>query len=196
METATIDEVIATFSGHVAEHYPAPELFRKNLDAMIRDKAERAGQDGYLEALERNVVFLHDVIVEGEALLDELIEGQRRNERIEELLGGVERRAREAAPGRLNALDADTGDEEFAELRESRREGPGAWRDRLEFEYRHLMALRIFLFEFFNVLGAVLGSYELDGAGTGGGRRVMMHLEITAHYYLGNVTVDGEAGSS
>lgn len=190
MTRATIDETIVTFSAHVEEHYPSPEEFRRNVDALLEDKAGRAGEEEYLASLERNVVFLHDVVVEGEALLDELLEGRREGPPVEERLVALETRARARTTGRLAILRGEAADDEFAELRAARREGGAAWRERLEFEYRHLMALRIFLFEFLNVLAAVLDRYELADAGEGGAGRVMTHLEMTAHLYLGNVTVE------
>ena len=51
------------------------------------------------------------------------------------------------------------------------------------------MTLRIFLFEFVSVLAAIRPEYSVSDASAGAVRKIRNHLEVTAHYFLGNVAV-------
>jgi hypothetical protein len=56
---ADIQSLIATFSAHVSENYPAPEVYRENLTSMLAAKKERMESGEFVASLERNLVFLN-----------------------------------------------------------------------------------------------------------------------------------------
>jgi hypothetical protein len=196
---ATIDELISTYAAHVSGSYASPAEFRKNLDRLILEKRARLADDAYIVALETNVVFLHDVIFEGEALLDVVFDAKRSrsldSRGVCTLLMETERKVRGQCGRRRTEAFQTGADEEFSELRRLRAAGGAAYTEKLEFNYRYLMAYKILLFEFFNVAGTVVPRYDVVGESEENRRRVLGHIELTANYYLGNISV-GEGAES
>ncbi|MDD4856859.1 MAG: hypothetical protein PHD74_01995 [Candidatus Krumholzibacteria bacterium] len=193
----TIDEIIATFSSHVSEHYPSPKDFRRNFDMLLKGKRERADGGAYSVSLERNVVFLSSLVSEGDALIERFLKtdsGEEPGEGgVTAVLEGIEKKAHERT-ARLHGeafVEGRLG--RFEELRADRAAGGAAYVDKLEFNYRYLMTMRIFMFEFVSILAAVRSQYSI-AAEVDAARKIKSHLELTAHYYLGNVTVDGSGG--
>ena len=196
-KAATIDEVIATFSTHVSKNYPAPKDFRRNFGLLLKGKRERTNEGGYSVSLEKNIVFLSDLITEGERLIGRLLKAPG-----EEVPGGksvaatlerLEKSSHERTAKLHGEAFVDGTAAGFEELRADRAAGGAAYVDKLEFNYRYLMTLRIFLFEFISVLAAILSEYSISTAAPEAARTIHNHLELTAHYYLGNVAV-GEEG--
>jgi len=195
-KTVTIDEVIATFSSHIEKHYPSPSDFRRNFNLLLGGKRRRADGDEYSISLEKNIVFLSDLVADAEALVEKLLGPAEGDEpadaSISSILEGLEKKAHEGTAHRHREAFVEGTADEFSELRRCRPAGGAPYLDKLEFNYRYLMTLRIFLFEFVSVLAAVRSQYSISGATAGGARKIKNHLEITAHYYLGNVAVGAE----
>ena len=72
-KTVTIDEVIATFSTHIEKHYPSPKDFRRNFNLLLKGKRERTEEGGYSVSLEKNIVFLSDLVAAAEALVEKIL---------------------------------------------------------------------------------------------------------------------------
>jgi hypothetical protein len=195
-KTVTIDEIIATFSSHVEKHYPSPSDFRRNFNLLLEGKRRRADEGEYAISLEKNIVFLSDLVAGAEALVERLLGPAEGDEpadaRISSILEGLEKRAHEGTAHRHREAFVEGTADEFSELRGCRPAGGAPYLDKLEFNYRYLMTLRIFLFEFVSVLAAVRSQYSISGATAGGARKIRNHLELAAHYYLGNVAVGVE----
>jgi hypothetical protein len=196
---ARIDEILATFSSHITKSYPSPESFRENFDMLLKGKRGRSSEADYASSLEKNIVYLNELVAGAEALIGRLLdspgpEGEGDVVLVDEL-NKLERRAHERTSGaHSNAFIQGKGDE-FKELIEERKTGGAAYIEKLEFNYRYLMTLRIFLFEFLGVLGAIRSEYRIEKAVPLAIQRIRNHVEVTAHYYLGNVAVmDLEAG--
>lgn len=190
---ATIGDLLATYSSHVSSNYPSPAQFCENLDRILDGKRERFQGDGYIAALEKNVVFLHDLIVEGEAALDMLFDTKTsrslNSSRVNSLLGEMEERVRERSEQRRNEAFIERGGDEFAVLRELRRTDAVAYLDKLESTYRSLMIFKVLLFEFFNVMGPVMSRYPMARTTEETRRQILNHIELTANYYLGTIAV-------
>lgn len=192
-KSADIEEVLQTFSAHVKDNYPQPAMFRENLEKLLEAKKRRMKEAEYLASLERNMVFLHDLAIETEALLESLLEGI--NERddlssvIEEMLQEIEAGVRKVAGERWGQVFRDGRDGDFGELRGLRGGDAAEYASRLEFEYKYLMTFRMMLFEFFGLLAAVNGEYEIERVDEAAPRHILNHIGMTANYYLGNITV-------
>lgn len=196
--TVTIDEIIATFSSHVSKSYPSPKDFRRNFGLLLKGKRERVDKEGYSVSLEKNIVFLVDLVAEGERLAERLLMPGHTDEpdapSISARLEAMEKTSHERTAKLYREAFVEGTAAGFEELRGDRSAGGSAYVDKLEFNYRYLMTLRIFLFEFISVLAAVRSEYSISGAGHEAARKIRDHLELTAHYYLGNVAV-GEEGA-
>jgi hypothetical protein len=196
--TVTIDEIVATFSSHVSKSYPSPKDFRRNFGLLLKGKRERADKEGYSVSLEKNIVFLVDLVAEGERLVERLLRPGNPDEQdagpVSARLEAMEKTAHERTAKLHREAFVEGTAAGFEELRGDRSSGGAAYVDKLEFNYRYLMTLRIFLFEFISVLAAVRSEYSISGAGHEAARKIRDHLELTAHYYLGNVAV-GEEGA-
>jgi hypothetical protein len=192
----TIEEVLATFSNHVSKHYPNVKNFRRNFNMLLKGKRDRLDQGQYELSLEKNIVFLNDLVAGGERFLERLLAGEKSvssGEDVASALAALEAKAHEGTTDRHREAFIDGKDPEFEELVEARAKGGSAYMEKLEFHYRYLMMLRIFLFEFISVLAAVLAQYMLAKGGRGAVQKARSHLELTAHYYLGNVEVGERA---
>ncbi|MCX5752009.1 MAG: hypothetical protein NTW97_00025 [Candidatus Krumholzibacteria bacterium] len=199
LKPATIEEVLATFSSHLAKNYPSPDDFRRNFDLLLKGKRERPGAAEYPVSLERNIVFLNDLVSEAEAFVERILGagtgGGTREEDILPALDAIEKKAHEANARRHREAFVEGSAADFRELREDCETGGKPYLDKLEFNYRYLMTFRIFLFEFISVLAAIRASYFVAGETPGILAKIRDHLEVTVHYYLGNVAVGGEEGA-
>jgi len=195
-KNAGIEEIITTFSSHIGKNYPSPETFRRNFDLLLKAKRERTDEKGYALSLEKNIMFLSDLMADAERLLNELLgiadaTGKSGGE-FSSVLNNMESRAHQAANRRHREAFIEGTVPEFKDLFAERQTGGAAYVERLEFNYRYLMTLRIFIFEFISVLAAIRAEYAIPRAGSDTSRRIRDHIEITAHFYLGNITVGKE----
>lgn len=197
---AGIEEVIATFSAHVTKTYTSPDVFRDNLTVLLEDKKQRMEEEKYAVSLEKNIVFLHDLIVEGEAFIDVLLglEGKENlsDETINSMLRTMEEKIRDRMDERYRDIFIDGAEKEFSELFELKKSSSPEYIAKLEFNYRHLMTLRILLFEFFNMLINIKSEYAIRHTGTGESRNIINNINFTANYYLGNVSVAESDGGT
>jgi hypothetical protein len=190
---ATIEEILATFSAHVSKSYPSPDEFQERLRLLLENKRERTDGAEYADSLEANIVFLHDLIAGGRALLDLILkEKESKGKKINSILGEMEKKVRSQVKKRRAAAFSKDGDEEFRELAGMKRYGGPGYIEKLEFNYLYLMTLRILLFEFFNVLESIKEGYKLAKMSEDAPKAVTDSLGVTAHYYLGNVKVEEE----
>lgn len=200
---ADIEAVMATYSSHVSENYPQPEQFRENLARMLEAKKQRRSPEEYVESLEKNLVFLVDLITEGEAYL-ELVLGRVNDAGMtsEEIAGTIEemeRRVRASTSRRRAELLGPQADGDLAELAALRGGDRDAYLGKLEFNYIYYMTMRLFLFEFFNILAAVREEYAVQRVDDAAFGHVRVHIEMTVNYYLGNISIGeivSDAGSS
>ncbi|MFA4947213.1 MAG: hypothetical protein WC674_01735 [Candidatus Krumholzibacteriia bacterium] len=196
---ATIEEVLATFSSHLAKNYPSADDFRRNFDLLLKGKRERPGEAEYPVSLERNIVFLNDLVAEAEAFVERILVaetgGDAKEEDISTALDAIENDAHETNARRHREAFVEGSAADFRELREDRAVGGKPYLDKLEFNYRYLMTVRIFLFEFISVLAAIRASYSIPGGTPEILAKIRNHLEVTVHYYLGNVAVGEEEGA-
>jgi hypothetical protein len=190
---ADIESLIATFSAHVSENYPPPEVYRENLTSMLAAKRERMESAGYVASLERNLVFLKDLVTEGEALLEYLLErinsGEPSAQKITAALGALEEKVRGGTAGRVEKVLGDGVEEDFRELTALRGKDREAYIEKLEFNYMYFMAFRMLLFEFFGVLAAVREEYEIESVDETALGLIQSNIEMTANFYLGNISV-------
>ena len=199
LKPATIEEVLSTFSSHLAKNYPSPDVFRRNFDLLLKGKRERPDAVEYPVSLERNIVFLNDLVAEAEAFVERILAAETGGDALEEdvspALDAIEKKSHETNARRHREAFVDGSAAEFRELREDRAAGEKAYLDKLEFNYRYLMTLRIFLFEFISVLAAIRAGYSIAGGTPELLAKIRNHLEVTVHYYLGNVAIGGEEGA-
>lgn len=190
---ADIEALIATFSAHVTENYPAPEVFRENLTSMLAAKKDRMEKGEYIASLERNLVFLKDLVTEGEALLEYLLERINNPEpsadKIITALGALEEKVKSGTAGRVEQVLGESDEDDFRELTEMRGKDQEAYTGKLEFNYIYFMAFRMLLFEFFGVLAAVRAEYEITSADEAAIGLIQSNIDMTANYYLGNISV-------
>lgn len=187
----TFEEIMTTYSQHVSKNYPAPGEFKERMEMLLEHKRERTEDEEYISSLETNVVFLHDLVTEGEVLLDKFLRPDTRaKEKLDTLLDKLEEKVRSQTKKRRKALFEEGSDEEFKELVQMKSEGSDEYRGKLEFNYIYLMTLRIFLFEFFNVLESIKESYSLAEMEEGASNNVIGSLGLVANYYLENVMVE------
>ena len=192
---ANFAEILTTYSQHVSKNYPSPAEFKERMEMLLENKRERTGEEEYIDSLETNVVFLHDLVTEGEVLLGRLLRPDTRaKEKLDTILEKLEEKVRSKTKKRRKALFEEGSEEEFSELARMKREASDEYKDKLEFNYIYLMTLRIFLFEFFNVLESIKESYVMAEMEEKAPRMVIDSLELTANYYLENVTVQEETG--
>ena len=190
---ATLEEILATFSSHVSKNYPSPEEFQERLRLLLENKKEGKEGETYAGSLETNVVFLHDLVTEGRALLELLLRPDKSLKRnLEAILDEMEGRVRAQTRKRHAAVFDRGEDEEFRELAAMRREKSSDYLEKLEFNYLYLMTLRILLFEFMSVLQSIKAEYRLAEMGSSASKEVTDSLALTAHFYLGNVKLSGE----
>jgi hypothetical protein len=189
--SATIDEIIATFSAHIAKSYPAPSDFRRNFDILLWGKRDRVESAGYTLSLEKNIVFLNGLIDMASSLVERLIDPERGIEEKElaGLLEDIEKKAHASTAARHERAFIRGEDPEFGALVGDRAEGGSGYVEKLEFNYRYLMTLRLFLFEFISVLAAVRSDYDMVRPSRDDLRKMRGQLGIMANYYLGNVSV-------
>lgn len=190
---ADIDDVLATFSAHIKENYPSPEQFRENLRSLLEAKQERLEESDYAASLEKNIIFLHDLAIEGEALLEIVLgtinEPSSLDAGAGPLLDEMEKEVRATTPERHRSVFVEGGSGEFSQLLQLRAEGGKRYMEKLEFDYFYLMTLRMLLFEFFNVLETISREYHIDRIDPAAPSHVTGHIEMTANYYLGNISV-------
>jgi len=190
---ADIEALIATFSAHVSENYPDPKVYRENLTSMLTAKKERMEGGEYIASLEKNLVFLKDLVTEGEALLEYLLErinnAKLTAEKINAALDALEEKVRGGTAGRVEQVLGESDEDDFRELTALRGKDQEAYTEKLEFNYIYFMAFRMLLFEFFGVLAAVRDEYEVmrvDEAAIG---LIQSNIEMMTNYYLGNISV-------
>ena len=192
-KTADISDLIATFSSHLRENYPDPGVFRENLASLLSSKRERMEKDEYVLSLERNLVFLQELTVEAEALLEVLLGSVNEQPPPEggylPVLEEMETKVREVTSERHRETFVDDGEAGYDGLRKLKEGDRESYVERLEFHYSLLMTLRIFLFEFFNVLAAVAAGHRIDRIDDAAPGLVTSNIEMTANYYLGNISV-------
>ncbi|UCF04928.1 MAG: hypothetical protein JSV33_13545 [bacterium] len=188
----SLDDLCATFSSYIEEHYPTPKAFQKNLDMLLGDKRNRITPDEYMSAIEKNVVFLNDLIIEGEALLDLLVKKYdlKDADELNTLLQEMESRARGHTEERYRRIFIEGKDAKYESLRKLKRTDVKSYIGKLEFDYRYLMTFRIMLFEFFNILVSLREKYRITFGRKGAVKRIVDQIELTANYYLGNVKVE------
>jgi len=85
----TVEEILATYSNHITKSYPSPEEFKERLGLLLTHKKDRMGDDEYATSLEMNIIFLHGLVFEGEALLDVLLGGKRKAEQAGKSLSSI-----------------------------------------------------------------------------------------------------------
>ncbi|MDD3642342.1 MAG: hypothetical protein PHQ19_02630 [Candidatus Krumholzibacteria bacterium] len=194
-KSADFEELLATYSAHVSESYPAPERFRENLARMLEAKKERRSSGAYVDSLEKNLVFLVDLIAEGEAYL-ELVLGRVNDAgltsgEISRTIGEMEGRVRASTSRRRTELLGPGAGGELAALAALRGGEGKAYLEKLEFDYIYHMTMRLLLFEFFNILAAVREEYVVERVDEAAFGLALVHVEMTANYYLGNISVGG-----
>lgn len=194
---AGLKEILTTFSSHISKSYPSPGEFQERLRLLLENKKEGTGDDAYTKSLETNIVFLHDLVTEARALLGLLLKSEGKPKKnLDAILEEMEGKVRAQTKKRHAAVFVRGEDEEFRELAEMKREESTGYIEKLEFNYLYLMTLRILLFEFFNVLESIKAGYKLAKMKPDASREVTDSLALTAHFYLGNVKVEGKYESS
>jgi len=190
---ADIEALIATFSEHVSDNYPAPEVYRENLTSMLAAKKDRMEGGEYVASLEKNLVFLKDLVTEGEALLEYLLERINNPEptadKITVALGALEEKVRGGTAGRIEQVLGESDEDDFRELTALRGKDQDAYMEKLEFNYIYFMAFRMLLFEFFGVLAAVRDEYEITRVDEAAIGLIQGNIEMTTNYYLGNISI-------
>ncbi len=197
---ASVDELLATYSTHIKENFHDPEGLRTNLKNLLGEKKKRMTIEEYTVSLERNVIFLHDLTLEGEALLEILVEqsGDDTDGKVDTggLLVEIEEKVRKSTGDRYRTVFEEQNAAELGELASLRGGEGDLYLERLEFIYSYYMTYRLFLHEFFNLLDAVRAEYEIEGIDDAVGKHITNHVKVTVNYYLGNISVgeivDGE----
>ncbi|MCK4538943.1 MAG: hypothetical protein KAV42_09130 [Candidatus Krumholzibacteria bacterium] len=192
-KSAGISDVLATFSAHVKEHYPEPDLFRANLRNLLKEKQERMDTDMYILSLEKNIVFLQELVIEGEAALElmlgEINESGQLDDGPGPMLTEMENGVKANTAERHREVFIEGVGGMFEELLEVKTSDPGNYQDKLEFNYFFLMTHRMLLFEFFGVLAALKADYHIGEIDEAVQAHVTGHIQMTANYYLGNISV-------
>ena len=192
-KNADIEDLLATFADHIAGSYPEPELFRDNIARLLEEKRNQKSETEYIVSLEKNIVFLSDLVIEGEAFLEMLL-SQINDEspvdvKVEEYIQEIESRVRANIPERYGEVFSGQKTEEFSELLNARDEGVKAYLEKLSFTYFYLTTFRMLLFEFFNLLCVVRKEYAIGRVDSAAPGHLLSHIEMTANYYLGNIGV-------
>ena len=172
-KTVTIDEIIATFSSHIEKHYPSPKDFRRNFDLLLKGKRERTDEGG-VRGLAREEHRLSERSRGGcggarrKAPRTRGGTMSRRRRSISSMLEAIEKKAHETTAQRhREAFVEGSGGRNSASSARTAAGGRRPYLDKLEFNYRYLMTLRIFLFEFISVLAAIRSEYSISGATAG-----------------------------
>jgi len=190
---ATLEEILTTFSSHISKSYPSPGEFQERLRLLLENKKEGKADSAYAKSLENNIVFLHDLVTEARALLDLLLRPDKEPKRnLDAILEEMEGKVKAQTKKRYAAVFDRGEDGEFRELTEMKRGKSADYIEKLEFNYLYLMTLRILLFEFFNVLESIKTGYKLARMKPDASKEVTDSLALTAHFYLGNVKVEGK----
>jgi hypothetical protein len=195
--TVTLDEMLATFSTYISKQYPSAQDFRRNFNLLLKGKRKRCDEGSYAMYLERNIVFLNDLVAGAESLMERLLAAEHDKGVEEDLsaaLTALEKKARRQTAERHRDAFVEGKAPEFKELFEAQQARDSGYLDKLEFHYRYLMTFRIFLFEFISVLAAICTEYSVSRAASGTPQKIKSHLELTTHYYLGNVSVGEKCG--
>ena len=196
-----MDELLATYMSHLSEKYKIPHEFSMKLEVLLTEKRNRAGPEEYVNTLEKNIVFFSDLIIEGEALLDIFLRPKKSrgsNEDIDlnELLSEMDRKVRARTDERHRKIFDGKGGEEFTELVKLKKSGDPSFVEKLEFNYKYLMTLKILLFEFLSVLDSVSSQYEIDPGEGGAGKRIIDSVKMAANFYVDNIDItSGNNGS-
>lgn len=193
-KTVSFEEILSTFSTHVRETLRSPVNYRENLEVLLGEKKERMDVAAYIESLERNVVYLDELVCRAEELLDRLLKKRPAGLGDEAALTAAVQEIEENVRTEVEELREDIfssrGSDEFKELRGLRKQGGEAYIERIEFHYGYLMTLRILFFEFLGVLAAVNSRYDLPETGEREYKQIETHVELTAHFYMGNIDVE------
>ncbi len=190
---ADIEDMLVTFSDHITGNYPEPEQFHENLAKLLEAKKERMSESEYIDSLERNIVFLSDLVVAGEAFLEELL-GRINDEvpidvKVGRVLEEIENDVRKSTRERYREIFLEDGSDEFGELLTAKSEGGGQYSEKLEFNYFFLTTQRMMLLEFFNVISAIRKEYIIGRVDSAAPDHVISHIRMTANFYLGNIGV-------
>ncbi|MBU8922480.1 MAG: hypothetical protein KOO63_11740 [Bacteroidales bacterium] len=192
-KNAGINDVLATFSAHVKENYPEPDLFKSNLQNLLSEKQERMDADMYILSLEKNIVFLQELVIEGEAVLEltlgQINEPGQLDDGPEPLLTEIENGVKANTAERHREVFVEGVGGMFEELLEVKRSDPGIYQEKLEFNYFFLMTHRMLLFEFFSILAALKADHHIGEIDEAAPAHVTGHIQMTANYYLGNIAV-------
>ncbi|MBN2184016.1 MAG: hypothetical protein JW746_01680 [Candidatus Krumholzibacteriota bacterium] len=192
-KNADIEDLLTTFADHIAGSYPEPKQFRDNIVSLLEQKRKGKTESDYILSLEKNIIFLSDLVIEGEAFLEMLL-SQINDEspvdvKVENYLQEMESRVRANIPERYDEIFSGQKNEEFAELIDARDEGVTAYLEKLSFTYFYLTTFRMLLFEFLNILCVVREEYVIGRVDFAAPGHLISHIEMTANYYLGNVGV-------
>lgn len=195
---ATLDDIIAVFSAHVEKNYPAPSDFRSNFDTLLESKREKIRSASYAASLEKNIVFLSMLIDSAMALIECLLDPNREigKDNLQALVEELEKKAHDATNERHKRAFVNCEDREFAPLVKLRAGGEASYIEKLEFDYKYLMTLRLFLFEFASVISAVREEYDLASSDPSAIEKIKSQLSLTANYYLGNIAVGETEGEN
>lgn len=194
---ATLDEIIATFSSHLSKSYPTPADFRRNFDILLWGKRDRSDAAAYALSLERNIVYLDVLVEEALSLVERLLAPAEAlgEKEIASALGEIETSARRSTGTRHKRAFVSLEEPSFRGLAEGRAAGGPSYVEKLEFDYRYLMTLRLFLFEFISVLAAVRAEYDVEAESAGDLARIRAQLGVIANFYMGNVSA-GDGGDA
>jgi hypothetical protein len=123
-KSADIEDLLATFADHIAGSYPEPRQFRDNIVNLLEQKRKQKSESEYIVSLEKNIVFLSDLVIEGEAFLEMLL-SQINDEspvdvKVENYLQEMESRVRANIQERYDEIFSGQKNEEFVELLDSR----------------------------------------------------------------------------
>jgi hypothetical protein len=192
-KSAGISDVMATYSAHIKESYPKPDLFCAYLQNLLKEKHERMDVDMYIQSLEKNIVFLQELVIEGEAALELMLGQINESGQLDDgpgpMLTEIEDGVKANTADRHREVFVDGGGGMFEELLEVKRSAPGDYQEKLEFNYFFLMTHRMLLFEFFSILSALKVDYHIGEIDEAAPAHVTAHIRMTANYYLGNISV-------
>ncbi len=194
---ATLDEIVATFSDHISKSYPSPADFRSNFDILLWGKRDRCDARDYAVYLEKNIVYLGILVEEALGLAGRLLDPAEPLDEtgLPAALDSIEKTARASTGKRHERAFVERGDPALRDLAEGREEGSG-YVEKLEFNYRYLMTLRLFIFEFISVLAAVRVECDVAPAEPGDIPRIRDQIGVIANYYIGNVSVSERGAPS
>jgi hypothetical protein len=166
---------------------------------LLSAKRERSSRKTYQESLEKNIVFLHYFVEEGRSLIELMLRNVNQDEKFLEadpglVLSEIENRLREETGSRHRKVFLENGESEFAEISAFKEESPSRYKEKLEFYYSYLMALRNLMVDFMNILFAVQREYRIENIGPDSPAEVWGQIEMMANYYIGNIKVQESSG--